>query len=400
MINAIRDIGAYLRENNGSDEADIIRSLVNSIGGDTIKEILLINIKDDGNIEVQSEEFYGEITTKALFYQAGNGALGGALRVDYFKDEKKEKEKFDKKIKQTLTYCGVEKYYQEVRELIYKRIKENSKYFFAVVLVNGKYPYELFKDKFLDKMYSTMFKAITGKHICHFCGVKGNVFNTTTFKFYTNDKEVYSNINDKDKSGVVLCKKCLNDLLIGKEYVDEKLTTFWLNKNVMFLPHNFNENTEAIYENSTIVSEEKKNFISNIYDDEKLVLEILDKGNTETDIIFFEKDGSKTFYIYHTIKSMLPSRFGELATFLDKYKVKLYNVINFTTAIKIGLKGIETTDKEKLRIIEAVFTGKTINRNLYFTRAMMVYKYHYVNSKTLKEDYKFMINNISRVYNF
>lgn len=400
MINAIRDIGAYLRENNGIDESDIVRSLVNRIDGDSIKEILLINIKDDGSVDVQSEEFYGDISTKALFYQAGNGALGGGLRADYFKDEKKEIEKFDKKIRQTLLYCEVENHYDEVKEIIYKRINENNKNFFTIILKNGKYPVELFKDKFLDKMYSTIFKSVLGKHVCHFCGEAGEVFNTTTYKFYTNDKEVYGNINDKEKNGVVLCKKCLNDILIGKKYVEEKLTTFWHNKSVMFLPHNFNECTEAIYENSTVGSDNKKKFISNLYEDEKTFLDLLGKGNTETDIIFFEKDGSKTFYIYHTIKSMLPSRFGELATLLDKYKVKIFNVINFTTAVKVGLNGVESTDKEKLKIVDAVFTGRKIYRNIFFTRVMMVYKYHYINSKSLKDDYKFMINNISKVYNF
>jgi CRISPR-associated protein Csh1 len=406
MIKAIAEIGKYLKENNDIGDIDIIRSLVNKIEGDTIKEILLIDIKDDGTIETNSEEFYKDITTKALFYQAGNGALGAALRVDFYKEEKDakkqedQKKKFDKKIKTTIAYCEKEEFYNQVKEIIYKRISENGNKFLVVFLVNGQYAIEIFKEKFFNKMYETNFNFIKGKHICHLCEKNGDGFNTTSYKFYTNDKEVYRNITEKDKSGTVMCKQCLNDVLIGKEYVEKNLTTFWMGKQVMFLPHNFNDTTQGIYESSIIGDKEKKDFLDNISKDEEEVLEELGKGNSETDIIFFDKDGNKTFYIYHTIKSMLPSRFGELAKYLKKYKVKLFNVVKISTAIKVGAKGIETTEKEKLKIVDSIFVGRKIDRSTFFTRAMMLYKYHYVNSKSLKEDYKFMINNIGKCYSF
>ena len=63
MINAIRDIGHYLKENNGVSEQDIVRSLVNKIEGNNINEILTIDIKDNSEIITNSEEFYSEITT-------------------------------------------------------------------------------------------------------------------------------------------------------------------------------------------------------------------------------------------------------------------------------------------------------------------------------------------------
>lgn len=397
MLVAIRDIGKYLRENNGVTEINIIRSLVNKIEGDSIKEIFFINIKDNGEIETQSEEFYSDITTKALFYQAGNGALGGAMRADFYKDGLEEIEKFNKKIKTTLSYCEVEKYYDEVKELIYKKIKEQNKNFIVVILINGKYPYEMFKDKFLEKMYSTMFKGIEGECVCHLCGHKGKVYNTTTYKFYTNDKEVYSSIDGRDKFGITMCEGCLNDLLIGKRYVEDKLTTYWMDRNVMFLPHNFNEVTDGVYDSSVLTEKEKKKFLDNLYSDEEFVLESLGKGNTETDIIFFDKDGNKTFYIQHSIKSMMPSRFGELAILLKKYTIKLFNVIHYSTAVKAGLKGVETTQKEKLRCIDAIFSGRKIDRKLFFSRVMLVYRFEYIHNT---EKSKFIINNIGKIYNF
>lgn len=68
-----------------------------------------------------------------LYFINRNGALGGALRADFFKDEEKEKQKFDKKIKNILTYCEEDKY-DEVRKIIYEKIKNQGKDFFAVIL--------------------------------------------------------------------------------------------------------------------------------------------------------------------------------------------------------------------------------------------------------------------------
>ncbi len=409
MINAIKDIGEYIQENNNVGEEDLVESLVNKLEGDVLTEILNINIKSNGEIEVYSEEFYKKIALKALFYQAGNGSAGGAFRADFFKED--EKEKFNKKIKQALAYCYVEKYYEQVKGIVYKRIKEYGKNFIAVILVDEKYPYELFKDKFMDKMYSTMYKGLKGTHTCHFCGKEGEVFNTITYKFYTNDKEVYGNVNESDKSGVVMCKKCLNSVLIGKRYVEEMLTTYWMGKNVMFIPHSFNKNIKNIYEKSYITDKGKKNFISQIALNEKEVLKKLGEGNTETDIIFFDKDANKTFYIYETIKSMLPSRFTKIAGLLEKYKIKLFSVIIYSTALKElekdtkkndskeddKEKGVKTTEKEKLRMINTIFTGRKFSRNIFFNRVMIVYKYNYFNKK---DEVKFTINNIGKVYNF
>ena len=107
VINAIRDIGEYFKNTENIGEEEILKTLVTKINGDSIKDIYTINFKNDNTIETNVEEFYNDITTKALFYQAGNGALGGALRADFYKEEKDSKKqaeadkKFDKKIKTT-----------------------------------------------------------------------------------------------------------------------------------------------------------------------------------------------------------------------------------------------------------------------------------------------------------
>ncbi|WP_346930181.1 TM1802 family CRISPR-associated protein, partial [Clostridium sp.] len=63
--------------------------------------------------------------------------------------------------------------------------------------------------------------------------------------------------------------------------------------------------------------------------------------------------------------------------------------------MKTGINGVGTTDKEKLKMVDSIFTARKIERNIFFTRAMLVYKYEFINGKS-----KFTINNISKVYNF
>lgn len=389
MISAIRDIGAYLRENNGVTEIDIVRSLVNKIEGDAVKEILLIDIKDNGEIETQSEEFYGDITTKALFYSNRRGFQGSLIRVYQGKMDD---------IAKTMNFCEIDKsMIEKIKYTIEEKLKSGSSEFVAVLLIDGKYANELFTKKFLNYMYEKPFSKITGQdHVCHLCGQTGEGYNTVNYPFYTNDKQVYGNIDDKDKSGVIVCKKCLDDLIIGRSYAEKILTTYWMGKNVMFIPHNFNKTIDGIYNTSDIEGNSKKNFIKNISVNEESVLEMLDKGESETDIIFYRYDSkAKLIEIYHTIKSMLPSRFGKLASLLEFYNIKLFQIIMFTTAMKTGVNGVGTTDKEKLKIVDSIFTARKIERNIFFTRAMLVYRYEFIHGKS-----KFTINNISKVYNF
>lgn len=391
MINAIKNIGAYVRENNAINLADY---LVNTINSDSIKDILLINVEDE-KTSYKIEDFYNGITSKALFYQAGNGVLGGGIRVDFYKKEEKEILKFEKKIKAASAFCECEERFEEIKEAVYKYINGYGVNCFAVILKDGKYPIDLFTDKFMDKMYSTMFKSIKGKHICHFCGEKSEVFNTTTYKFYTNDKEVYGNVDEKDKAGVTMCKNCLEDVIVGKKYVEDKLTTYWMDKSVMFLPHYYDDIMAAIYEQSIINEEKQAKFIEGIRNNEIDVLDMMGKSNAETDIIFFEKDGNKTFYIYHYIKSVLPSRFTLIGNLLEKYNLRLFNIINYLSTVKVSINEAESTFKEKMKAVDAIFIGRKIDRNLFFKRSMAIYKFKY-----LKQETKGIIYNIGKIYNF
>lgn len=395
MILAIRNIGKYLLESGEATKVDIIKNLVNKINGDTIKEILLINVMDNG-IETEVEQFYTDIVINALYFQAGRGVKGGGVRGDFYSDDKKEKSKFTDKIKKAATYCEVDAWYEEIEKIILDRIENVGNDFFAVILKNGKYPMELYSEKFMEDFYKTDFKQLKGKHTCHLCENYGEGFNTVTYKFFTNDKEVYGNINEKNKSGMVICKNCLNEIILGKKHIEQYHTTYWIGNNVMFVPHSYNEDIDYIYRDTALNGEENIKFLDNLKTSEGEVLEELGKGNSETDIIFFKKDGEKTFNIFHTIKSLLPSRFAFLAERIRERKVSLFWLINKTSCVKVGSGGLEATDKERFRIIEQIFQGKKINRNLFFQRMMKIYKEGYY----LKDNKKTSIKEINKYYNF
>ncbi len=395
MINHIKNIGSYIRINNPS--INVADGIVNTIESKEMKVILIVNIIPD-NIEYSTREFEKDITKDALFFQSGNGVLGGGVRLDFYEQlDSKIQPKGRKKLKLACEFCEVPERYEEIKQYVEEYLKEKDKNTFLVIQKDGKMPRELHQDKFLNKMYSTMYKSVKGKNTCHLCGKVGQSYNTTTYKFYTNDKEIYNNVNSTEKNGIVVGKECLNDLIFGGNYVDKYLSSFWLGKKVMFLPHNYDEHAALIYESSKMDSNmEPTNFINTIrLNEEDFILDI-GKTNVVTDIIFYEDD-SKYFYINHVIQSVMPSRFTYLGDLLNKYELKIFNILRYIAAVKISLDNIETTDKEQMRILDAIFVGRPIDRSLFFKRVMDVYKYYYIKDEHKKYA---CIKNISRIYNF
>lgn len=395
MIQYIKNIGTYVHENFQDNSA--IDGMVNSIESKDMKVILIINVLPNG-IEYKTKEFEKNITKEALFYQAGNGALGGGIRLDFYDQlDAKNEPKGRKKLKLACEFCEVENRYEEIKQYIEQYLKEKDKNTFAVIQVDGKMPIELFQEKFLKKMYATMYKSIKGEHICHLCGKKGQAYNTATYKFYTNDKEIYNNIDHVEKNGIVIGEECLNNIILGRKYVDQYLSSFWMGKKVMFLPHNYDEDAAVIYESSILgENAEPTNFINKIRLNEEDFIYEIGKTKAVTDIIFYEED-SKFFYINYVIQSVLPSRFSFIGNLLGKYELKLFNLIKYAAAVRISLDSIETTDKERIRILDAFFSGKRIERSLFFKRVMDVYK-HYL----LKDEHRkyACMKTINRIYNF
>ncbi|KUO53427.1 MAG: hypothetical protein APF76_09315 [Desulfitibacter sp. BRH_c19] len=399
MIEHIRDIGNYVREKYPKES--VISGMVNTIESKDMKYILLINVLEK-EIQYTMKDFEKDIVYDALFYQSGRGSEGGGIRLDYYADlNPKGGFKGREKLKKVCEFCEVGCRYEEIREWIEEYLKEKDKNTFAIIQVNGRMPRELFKDKFQKKMHDMVYKGIPGQHICHLCGKKGQGYNTVAYTFYTNDKGVYSNVGHKGKSGFIICETCLNDIIVGKKYVELNLTTYWrsIKKKVMFLPHYYDEVIAEIYEKSYIkekMGEEEK--IRTIGLNEEELVEEVGKTNVVTDMIFYEESSTnKAITIDHAVQSVLPSRFSFIGKIFKEYEIKLYIILIYSTAVKVTSDSVETTDKEKMRLLDSIFTGRRIDRNLFFKRVMDVYQHYFLKDEHRK--YACM-KNINRTYNF
>lgn len=395
MIEQIKNIGKYVEES--FFEKSVVESMVNKINSKEMKYILRANVLEN-KIVFDTLDFYKNITTEALFYQSGNGALGGGVRLDFYEQlDSKGEYKGRNKLRLACSFCGVDRHYEQIKNYVESYLIDHDKNTFFIIILDNKNPQELFQKKFLDKMYSTIYKSLKGKHNCHLCGSKGKAYNTTTYKFYTNDKETYGNIDDTEKTGFTIGEECLNQIIIGKEYIEEYLSTYWIGKKVMFLPYHYDESVASIYETTEIKSDGKiTNLINKLRLNEEEVIYEIGKTNAITDIVFYEDD-SKFFYINHVIQSILPSRFSLLGNLFKKYNLKLFIALKYIATVKVSLNDVETTDKEQMRILESIFTGRKIDRNLFFKRAIDVYKSYYIKDELNKF---YPMKTINYIYNF
>ncbi len=357
MIQQIRNIGKYIVKTFPGKSA--VESMVNKINSQDMKYILVVNIKEN-EVKYATVDFYRDVTTDALFCQQRRFFIGGGMRLDYYEqlDAKKEP-KGRKKLKAACDFCEAGSHYEEIKSHVENYLQGHDKNTFLLITIDNKKPIELFEQKFLDTMYSTMYKKLKGTNCCHLCKNEGKTYNTTTYVFYTNDKEVYGNIDHPEKTGFSICDKCLNQIIIGKEYFDQYLNTYWLGKQVMFLPHHYDENVASVYETTEINEDnEQTNLINKLRLNEEGVLDQIGRTNSVTDIIFYENDG-KSFNIVHTIQSILPSRFSFLGDLLgNKYELRLFFILKYIAVVKVSLDDVETTNKEQMRMLEAIFTGK------------------------------------------
>ena len=378
MLENINNIGYYVKTMNS--KLSIVDLMVNKIGEGSIEYILEMHITDQG-IKTEIKDYNRKVSADALFYQAGNGFLGGGFRLDF---------DYENKIIRACRFCEIEDSYEAIKSKIAKHMEEekNNKGF-VLFRINGKTPRELFENKFIEKMYTTMYKKINETSKCHICGARSEGYNTAIYKFYTNDKEIYGNF--------VICRDCISNILVAKDYIENNLTSYWLGGNVMFLPSKYDENIAFIYETFNENGETTR-LLKQLKDREEMVLDALGgiKSDTLTDIVFYEKEGEKSFNIYHQIQGVLPSRFRAIAENLIYYKLKsFYSILEYVAAVKTGVDKTETTDKERMRVIESIFKGRKINRNLFFKRAMDVYKMHCMNDK-----HQYTMLTINRIYNF
>ena len=80
MLENINNIGYYVK--TMKSKLSIIDLMVNKIGEGSIEYILEMRITDQG-IKTEIKDYNRKVSADALFYQAGNGFLGGSFRLDF-----------------------------------------------------------------------------------------------------------------------------------------------------------------------------------------------------------------------------------------------------------------------------------------------------------------------------
>jgi len=369
---------------------------------------LVIDLDTNGKINDSYVTEFDEHDTyrESLYYQNGNDLRKGSgvaihevkvLSDSKHKDFSKILKKAENKMKYSLDFLEIsDSVLPAIMNIVLDTIKDSSAAtYFVMLTVDGQTPYELFREKFENEIKKTWHKdksLIEDGRIttCHSCGAKAENYNTAIYNCYNNDKESYSNVyNDINKSafGYCLCEDCILDLLNGRRFVNENMTTSWLGSQVMFLPHDATNKVINLY--STVVKTQtdegnfsSEKFLKQLYKNEAYTLRKLNESDTLTDIVFFKSDNSY-WGILHSIQGVLPSRFGKVGDVLLKYE----KTINFNgKTIFFNLRDIfsvvclKDLPKEKMNVLSMLLKGTKFNRDNFFFTAMKKYREAYFES--------------------
>lgn len=440
MLENIINIGKSLRENGESKTVAELWIKDNK----PMDLAIIVDITNNNINDVYIKEFEDDMYIQSLYYQQGNDLKKGSgvcvhnakelTDVSLGKKYESANKSFNRKLLYSFEFLEINSdLIKECKEKVIEEILEDTnKTYFVMITKDEKTPFELYREKFensIKLLWKTNEKLSNSieESVCHNCLTKGKCYDTAIYKFYNNDKEAYSNIyNDinKDVFAYALCEQCISDLLNGKQYLHENMTTKWLDTSVMFVPHELTSLTRKIYENGlTNVDKTSSNdytqdkLVKNLYKYENSVFNQLSDIDTITDIVFFEVDNS-AWKIKYSIQGVLPSRFGRLGEILSKYEqVERYNgdkeYLYLKDIFELILPGSiqineekktrtkKIAPKEKMRVINALVKGNNYSKTLFYRNALKEYKNIYLDS--LKNNMPYIrataIRKINKVYN-
>ncbi|AKB55648.1 hypothetical protein A9239_00260 [Methanosarcina sp. A14] len=388
MIETICNIGKTIQDIEG--EKDLIDLWQKEENGD-YELIIDVNICDD-SVSIDTRDFEKRVFRDGLLYTQGNWFVGALVKKDSLKDNR---------IKDSLKFIDVSlERFNEVKQLLDSKVKEYEGVNFVVLFMkNNQKPIEISKQKFLDEIEKNGLRKTSSPGNCHICGQHTDtLYDSITYKCYTNDKGIFSNT---DGLSYGICKCCIQHILFGRQHVDTFLKTWWGGSEILFLPHDYNEEVKMIFEFSNIGDvKEGRNLLSNLRENEAEVMEEVGKCDTDVDILFISAPAGKSEWkITYNIRDVMPSRFTTIAELERKYKTRSGNHLAIWQVLS-NLLGNSSKPGEIFNTNEAknflknIFHGNKINRNLFFSRAMGKYKHDYF------AGYKSNIFTIHRVYNF
>lgn len=438
VIEQIRNIGSIIKNSDVASELDFLALTMKidvfDLSNDTEEDgeddeskkkakiaipetIIDVNIYNHA-VTTSTRAFTKMVYREGLSYLEGNAVFGGVIEQKKYESEAMKTD--NTRLLRCMNFLDIpDERYGAIKQAINDTVGIiGGKGYVILLQKDGNKPLETHLDKYTKMMKEKMgFVKISGT--CHLCGksVKAG-YEGCGYNCYTNDKNIF---NKTYGNGYYVCENCTEDILYGRYYASKFLTTKWntgKNNFLMVIPSIFDEDIQAVFEIKDIKNG-KRGVFKKLYETETEVFEQMGNLKDTIDLVFFERDKS-AWKIKYYVSGVRPSRFTLLAKLKRKYKtviwdktskqlvesrdlslaMVMYYLLGDTRRLRKGnndklfvdYNGIFDSGEAK-RFLQAILRGEKINRELFLSRMMEIYKVHHLRGQSKKQA-------LIKVYNF
>lgn len=369
-------------------------------------------------ITTSTRAFTKMVYREGLSYLEGNAVFGGIIEQKKYESEATKTD--NTRLARCMSFLDIPaERYSAIKQAIDSTVESiGGKGYVILLKQDGKKPIETHLEKY-TKMMKEKMGFVENSGTCHLCGKSVKTgYEGCGYNCYTNDKNIFNKTGDV---GYYVCEDCMDDVLYGRYYVSKFLTTKWntgKNNFLMVIPSTFDEDIRGVFEIKDI-KDSKKGIFEKLYETETEVFEKMGNLKDTIDLVFFERDKS-AWKIKFYVSGVRPSRFTLLAKLKRKYKtviwdktakqlveskdlslaMLMYYLIGDTKRLKKGnndkwfvdYNGIFDSGEAK-RFLQAILRGEKVNRELFLSRMMDIYKLHQLKGQSKRQA-------LFKVYNF
>jgi len=430
MIQAIKELGEQKLKREKRDISDVLSIILedSNIDGNCPKVLVAVFKKEGSNVSyeyIKIEDNSKEKISKYLYCRGTSRGSNYSPTAKITEIEKTFKNKIEiwfKKYKgRDQLINGLKSAIKNSKEKILKdlsdqfnkikpSLKRNQVCLFTLTIEDeGKLKYlgdfQVFKDLSIESVKKDYQRIKQEKHICSVCGeVKDEVYgDAIPFAFYTIDKPGYiaGGFYKEDAwKNTPVCLECALKIKEGKKFLDEKLKSTMGGQQYYLIPKFIIgvEGTEEIIDTFFNYFEHRDDLLREktlrkITEDEKEILEELGKLKDVLSYNFlFFKEVRNKFEIKLLIEDILPSRISvifeakkrvENKEIFKNVKVKKNKYENIEFRFDI-LKQFIPSQKTYFEIVDKIFRGLTIDKNLIFSLFLNKIYQSFINEEYLK----------------
>jgi CRISPR-associated protein Csh1 len=264
---------------------------------------------------------------------------------------------------------------------------------------SARYPgdWPVFRKLLLQQIREKEYRLVAEDKVCSVCGQrKAKVLgNASVYKFYTEDKIGFiAGGFDKKRSwrNFPLCTECREALLVGRRYVEGKLSFRFCGLSYYLIPHSLMDNYEVLEEVMYILEGTKKkaalteDMKRQLTGDEDDILYLL-KGCKDvlTLNFFFMKKSNAAERILLLVEDVLPSRLRRIFAAKDWVERLLpsstftFRTLRSFFAKSDSNKGNYDLDKYFLNLVHCVFKDRPVQRSFVLLFMMQRIRQEFVN---------------------